>query len=135
MTVLPPSSTHALVDLHIGHTVRTERDLVNLPAFLGPRPDPLPVVSGSFRVLIGSLFINKELLQTKALGDKLAAAQQTAITSPMPEAPAQTDAFVAADHDLATYLTDGKVDQSPITCLAGETSRRPTKDMWTAARG
>lgn len=51
----------------------------------------------------------------------------------MPEAPAQADAVLAAEDDLAAHLADGQVDDAAVAGLAGEAGR-PAEDVGRAAR-
>lgn len=51
----------------------------------------------------------------------------------MPEALPEAHTLVAAEHDLATYLADGQVDQTIIARVAGK-SGGTTEDMRRSAR-
>lgn len=67
----------------------------------------------------------KQFLHSGTLNDPSITAEQAAIAAPVPKAPTQAHALVAAEDDLAAHLADREVEKSIVAWLAGQTGVAP----------
>lgn len=101
---------------------RLPRDFFDtLPAH-GYLVDLSPLASAPFVRLArpSRCIIFEEFFHAYALNDPPVPAEQAAVASPVPEAPAQAHALVAAEDDLAAHLADREVEQGVVARLAGQ---------------
>ncbi|POS77511.1 hypothetical protein DHEL01_v204089 [Diaporthe helianthi] len=64
--------------------------------------------------------ILEQLLHARPLNNSFITTEQAAIAAPMPEAPSQAHALVAAEDDLAAHLADREVEEGVVARLASQ---------------
>lgn len=67
----------------------------------------------------------KQFLHADALNNPPVTAEQAAVAAPVPKAPTQAHALVAAEDNLAAHLADREVEESIVAWLAGQPGAMP----------